>query len=1026
MQTKAFLAYIKSKDLNYKLEGCEKVMTALNSGEIFSKIEANQALRLFLSAISRKTKNDQIPTICLFVKLFNSFLLLENNHVKKQTPRVLKFLEKRILLLNDPPKILAQLDKTIATLIKINGSNAIMNYIINWLNNEKEVMRSLVLNSFLFSIQTDYENFVYLKYFENIVLYLSGFSKNLQKQFSIILSEVYKKSGRKFLKEIEPFRNNETLDNFFKQLDLKKTNKTLENNPIIKPNRIFQTPKNLRRKTQTIPKSTSKKIHTNTNSNNWRLISQKIEPTIAATERELQNHLNRLQYILENNDKSDQWENRIGAMIKLESLLNGGAYKCKQFPDLLKPLLNSLTEQLTDPRSQVIKQCCYLIAHFSRKLGIKFKDHFLYLFNSLLALVPVTIQIISETSDLCLRELIIHTPTSRIIPKLTFHYDSKNKIQRTRCIEYLLLILQNWKINQFSNHTNSLFQIISKSLHDADSETRKISRSLLWEFKLHFPELGQNLIHNQDSKTLKHIITQNTPSNKYKSKNHRSKTLHIVEYHQNSIKKTHNANEQKQKTKQKRSYSLVPKKREQFTEDFYSNTLLNRNGNNNLSVNKKLNQNQSSQSISHQNTNIPKLNIYKSNKDQKYKNQNSNKSQKKKGCKKKLQFEPDNFLGKPSIVSKSRQSRKKTIKTHNQNLIKKSTKRVITAKDPLKKKPINNCLFSISDNFNKEDEMNFTIHTEKESTIIHKTNERKRKKKKKLKKKVSAKVNFENKENESQNDKELKPTILKPKNVLENSNKTLELKSENKRQSTFFANLKNQKKQLLTTTTNVKTIIFELFTNLDDEENRDLSFQMISKLSLEETQSFWETHLLTIINQLINFLHNPDQRICEHSMLILRLLINNQGDHFNFFTKKIIHGFISSFEEKDARSLTTLFPILNWLLPVLNNKEIVFELMKFINNNDPLVLQITLMSFQLLCTSIKPTDLKLLLPTLLNRLKVLIKNSNSNIRKESILFLVGLKNLFGKFFENKLLESNFSSSELKLIQIYQNRNNYLF
>ncbi|URD78348.1 HEAT repeat family protein [Musa troglodytarum] len=94
------------------------------------------------------------------------------------------------------------------------------------------------------------------------------------------------------------------------------------------------------------------------------------------------------------------WSLRIAAMQRVESLVYGDY---PSFPALLKQLVAPLSTQLLDRRSSIVKQACHLLNLLSKELLGDFEACAEMLIPVLLKLVVITVLVIAESADNCIK-----------------------------------------------------------------------------------------------------------------------------------------------------------------------------------------------------------------------------------------------------------------------------------------------------------------------------------------------------------------------------------------------------------------------------------------------------------------------------------------------------------------------------------------------------------------------------------------------------------------------------------------------
>ncbi|AQK48834.1 CLIP-associated protein [Zea mays] len=97
-----------------------------------------------------------------------------------------------------------------------------------------------------------------------------------------------------------------------------------------------------------------------------------------------------------------------------------GAIDYSSFLMLLKQLVPPLSTQLSDRRSSIVKQMLF-------------------------KLVVITVLVIAESADTCIKTILQNCKVGRILPRIVdTTKNDRSAILRARCCEYALLILEYW------------------------------------------------------------------------------------------------------------------------------------------------------------------------------------------------------------------------------------------------------------------------------------------------------------------------------------------------------------------------------------------------------------------------------------------------------------------------------------------------------------------------------------------------------------------------------------------------------
>ncbi|AQK48833.1 CLIP-associated protein [Zea mays] len=112
---------------------------------------------------------------------------------------------------------------------------------------------------------------------------------------------------------------------------------------------------------------------------------------------------------------------------------------------LLKQLVPPLSTQLSDRRSSIVKQACHLLNILSKELLGDFEPCAKLFIPMLFKLVVITVLVIAESADTCIKTILQNCKVGRILPRIVdTTKNDRSAILRARCCEYALLILEYW------------------------------------------------------------------------------------------------------------------------------------------------------------------------------------------------------------------------------------------------------------------------------------------------------------------------------------------------------------------------------------------------------------------------------------------------------------------------------------------------------------------------------------------------------------------------------------------------------
>ncbi|URD77432.1 HEAT repeat family protein [Musa troglodytarum] len=166
------------------------------------------------------------------------------------------------------------------------------------------------------------------------------------------------------------------------------------------------------------------------------------------------------------------WSLRIAAMQRVDGLVFGGAADYPSFLTLLKQLVTPLSTQLLDRRSSIVKQACHLLSLLSKELLGDFEACAEMFIPVLLKLVVITVLVIAESADTCIKSILRNCKVARILPRIAdTAKNDKSAVLRARCCDYALLVLEYWADALEIHRSADLYEdLIKCCVADAMSE----------------------------------------------------------------------------------------------------------------------------------------------------------------------------------------------------------------------------------------------------------------------------------------------------------------------------------------------------------------------------------------------------------------------------------------------------------------------------------------------------------------------------------------------------------------------------
>ncbi|XP_027934181.1 CLIP-associated protein-like isoform X1 [Vigna unguiculata] len=222
-----------------------------------------------------------------------------------------------------------------------------------------------------------------------------------------------------------------------------------------------------------------------------------IDPIKVYSEKELIREIDKIAATLV---PEKDWSIRIAAMQRIEGLVLGGATDYPCFFGLLKQLVGPLSTQLSDRRSSIVKQACHLLCFLSKDLLGAFEACAELFIPVLLKLVVITVLVIAESADNCIKTMLRNCKVARVLPRVAdCAKNDRSAVLRARCCDYALLILEHWPDEAEIQRSADLYEdMIRCCVSDAMSEVRSTARMCYRMFAKTWPDRSRHLFSSFD------------------------------------------------------------------------------------------------------------------------------------------------------------------------------------------------------------------------------------------------------------------------------------------------------------------------------------------------------------------------------------------------------------------------------------------------------------------------------------------------------------------------------------------------
>jgi len=205
--------------------------------------------------------------------------------------------------------------------------------------------------------------------------------------------------------------------------------------------------------------------------------------------------------------KKEDWQRRNIALIKLKASITDPEQPLRFTSHEIALLRVALFQQLEDLRSTIVKEACNIVAKMAELMPKEFESSAPMFLKVLLSRLHVSVKVIADAMDGCIRALITHLPCKVLLPQIVQGTrDLKNTVLRQRCLEYVLLMLQIVPKDKLETHRDSFEEILSRALDDASKDIRSVARDSLYLFATHWPDRARQLVSTLDS-TVRKVLS---------------------------------------------------------------------------------------------------------------------------------------------------------------------------------------------------------------------------------------------------------------------------------------------------------------------------------------------------------------------------------------------------------------------------------------------------------------------------------------------------------------------------------------
>lgn len=221
-------------------------------------------------------------------------------------------------------------------------------------------------------------------------------------------------------------------------------------------------------------------------------------PERISTEKELTRAMDRIARDL---SPEQDWLKRIAAMVRLEAIALGGGGDAFEdaFAASLVKMIEPLTAQVSDRRSAVVKQAAHLLVALARSATNAFEPCIEPLIMALLRTTVITIAVIADSGNACIRGIITHCQSPKVVQRLADAVSSERSPKmRAYVIEYLTLILKSWELSK--RNLDAIGDAVRVCLSDADASVRANAKACFEILSVTSPAISRDILTRVDSK----------------------------------------------------------------------------------------------------------------------------------------------------------------------------------------------------------------------------------------------------------------------------------------------------------------------------------------------------------------------------------------------------------------------------------------------------------------------------------------------------------------------------------------------
>lgn len=207
---------------------------------------------------------------------------------------------------------------------------------------------------------------------------------------------------------------------------------------------------------------------------------------------------------------SEDWKPRAKALVDVEQLISDGLQEegYEAFSDFIAPLLTSLhpslQTQITDLRSEIVRQSAHTVAFLAVHVPHAFTKCVTKLFPALLRVASGTNGVMRSYAAPAAEEVVKYVAhASLLLDLLQELRTSKNKVALSLCSQLLATALHQWNTKVLRKYAVMLEESSVALLSAAEASTRSTGAECVLSFLEHFPQRSRQLLQGLDPRSTK-------------------------------------------------------------------------------------------------------------------------------------------------------------------------------------------------------------------------------------------------------------------------------------------------------------------------------------------------------------------------------------------------------------------------------------------------------------------------------------------------------------------------------------------